>query len=526
MVETSKIVGTNIDYAIIIIYLLGILCFGMFFSKYTKSTKEFFLAGQRFAWWLIAFSAVASLVGSYSFIKYSEATYKYGLSATQAYLDDWWWMPIWMFGWIPFIYYSRVISIPEYFGKRFNQPTRALATLLLLLYMLFYIGMNLYTLGVALHALLGWNVILASLIVATIVTIYVTAGGQTSVIMTDLLQGIILIIAGLAVFILGTIYLQDSGGLWSNLPQTHKFGMANFNKPADFNFVGIFWQDAICNSAAFWFMNQGILMRFMSAKSIKESRKAILFAVLILMPISALAVAGGGLVGRAIVATGTGAIPASVSPKDIFIIVTDLVTKPGIFGLIMAGLVSALMSTADTLINAVSAVFVNDIYRPYFVKKAEDKHYLKAARISSVGAAFIGISLVPLFMTFKTIYAAHATFTAAITPPLVSAILMGCLWKRYTTKAAFWTLLGGIIMMIISFIHPGVISPFAHGSEPGGTYFHAYTYMRALYGLVTSISIGVLVTLFTTPKPASELIGLVWGTEKEAAKKYKEQVKL
>ena len=81
-------------------------------------------------------------------------------------------------------------------------------------------------------------------------------------------------------------------------------------------------------------------------------------------------------------------------------------------------------------------------------------------------------------------------------------------------------------MMIISFIHPGVISPFAHGSEPGGTYFHAYTYMRALYGLVTSISIGVLVTLFTTPKPASELIGLVWGTEKEAAKKYKEQVKL
>ncbi|MCA9419193.1 MAG: sodium:solute symporter family protein, partial [Candidatus Omnitrophica bacterium] len=143
---TEDFIGTPIDLTVIIVYFLGILAFGSYFARYTKTTTDFFFAGQRFAWWLVAFSFIATTVGSYSFIKYSEAAYTYGLASTQSYTNDWMWMPLLVLGWIPIIYYQRIRSIPEYFERRFGTINRGLYTSLLLLYMLGYVGINLYTL--------------------------------------------------------------------------------------------------------------------------------------------------------------------------------------------------------------------------------------------------------------------------------------------------------------------------------------------------------------------------------------------
>ena len=110
-------IGTPLDVWIIIAYFIGILGFGRFFGRFIKGTKDFLFAGQKLSWWLIGMSCVATLVGSYSFVKYSEVAFKYGFSSTQSYLNDWFWMPFWMFGWLPIIYFSRVTSIPEYFER-------------------------------------------------------------------------------------------------------------------------------------------------------------------------------------------------------------------------------------------------------------------------------------------------------------------------------------------------------------------------------------------------------------------------
>ena len=75
-----KVLGTPLDYGVMIAYFAFIVGFGTLFAKYTKTTRDFFLAGQRFPWWIISFSCVASLVGSYSFIKYSAMGYKYGFA--------------------------------------------------------------------------------------------------------------------------------------------------------------------------------------------------------------------------------------------------------------------------------------------------------------------------------------------------------------------------------------------------------------------------------------------------------------
>ena len=84
--DEGGIRGAPIDYAIMISYFLAILAVGTWFARRQKTTKDFFFGGQRFSWWLIAFSLVATLVGSYSFVKYSQTAYAYGVASTQSYL--------------------------------------------------------------------------------------------------------------------------------------------------------------------------------------------------------------------------------------------------------------------------------------------------------------------------------------------------------------------------------------------------------------------------------------------------------
>lgn len=513
--EQTTIVGTNLDYWVIIGYFVAIFGFGFIFARFTRSTKDFFFGGQRFAWWLIAFSYVASIVGSYSFIKYSAAGFKYGTSSTMSYLNDWIPMSLLLFGWLPIIYFSRVASVPEYFHRRFDDRSRIMATIIILVYMVGYIGINLYTMGIALNGLIGTDVFWSAVVIAIICAVYVTAGGQTSVIMTDLAQAIILLVAGFLLFGLGLYAIGGWDQFWSSLPLLHRLPFSKFNEPHNFNFIGIFWQDGVANNFALYFMNQGFLLRFLSLKSAKEAKKSYLVLLLILMPLATLAVANAGWLGRAMVSTGL--LPAGIEANKIFIAVAEKVCKPGLFGFVMAALTAALMSTIDTLINAVSAVTVNDVYKPYIKKKATDKHYLKVARIVSLSSAALGIALVPLFASFKSIYVAHGAFIATVTPPMVVAILLGAFWRRYTPTAAFWTLLGGGIVIGISIIWPVVITPFSHGVDPVG----GFKYTRALYGLILSGFIAIVLTYVTKPKPFEEIDGLVVGTLNRAKALYK-----
>ena len=109
--------GTSLDYGIMIGYFVLMLIIGTWFGRNNKNTKDFFFGGQRFSWWLISFSLVATTVGSYSFVKYSKVAFGYGIASSQTYMNDWFWMPLLVFGWLP-ILSSRVVSIPEYFERR------------------------------------------------------------------------------------------------------------------------------------------------------------------------------------------------------------------------------------------------------------------------------------------------------------------------------------------------------------------------------------------------------------------------
>jgi SSS family solute:Na+ symporter len=508
----AQAIGGNLDYAVMLGYFVAVLGFGLYFGRYTKTTQDFFFGGQRFSWWLIAFSCVATVVGSYSFIKYSAAGFRYGISSTQSYLNDWFWMPILVLVWLPIIYYNKITSVPEYLEYRFNKKTRVAATIIILFYIIGYIGINLITLGRTLHTLLGWRIMTGAIITAAAVAIYVYIGGQTSVIMTDLVQGIILLVAGLGLFAGAIYHFGGFGNFWALLPRSHKFAFSDFNSPPDFSFIGIYVQDGLANTGALMLMHQGFIMRFLSLKSVKDSRRMVVCWILVLAPLAAIATSCGGWIAKALVNNGE----LVTEPGDSFVKAANFLCAPGIFGFVLAALTAALMSTADSLINAVSAIFVNDIWRPYIKPNVDDKHYLLVARITSLCAAGFGLALVPIFME-KTIYSAHGMFTAAVTPPVVIAILLGITWKRYTPAAAFVTIVGGAILVGLSFIWPdALVGPFDFGMGPD-----SYDFMRALFGLLAAGTLGVAVTLFTKPCPEEKIKGLVAGTQLDAMRRFK-----
>ena len=510
--ETFHNIGTSTDWIVMVVYFLTIMLFGTYFGRYTKDTSDFFFGGRRFSWWLITMSIVATGVGSHSFVKYSAKGFEHGFSSSMTYLNDWFFVPFFMFGWLPIIVYSKVRSIPEYFEKRFNPSARFLATILLLLYMIGYIGIGFLTLGKAVVPMLpeafhifgitmDVTLMRAIVVIAVITGAYITFGGQTAVIFTDLLQGFILIFAGFMLFAIGISYVGGGQAFWDLLPTTWKLPLANFNEPSSFNFVGIFWQDAVAGSVGFLFMNQGLLMRFMACKNVNEGRKAAAINILFVLPLSAVVVGNAGWLGKAISTMSPDIISPNTSPDEIFVVVASIVTSPGVFGFVMAALTAALMSTVDTLINATAAIFVNDVYRPlikYFQKsysdsKEKDKAELFAARLTSIAITAAGVLSVLAFVQFPTVYEAHGYFHSTLTPPLVVAIFMGVFWKRFSPAGVITTFLGGVVLMILGARYPEMfISPFDHGIEMNPN--RPYSYIRALYNLVVCVGVGLFVT--------------------------------
>ncbi|OIO59559.1 MAG: sodium:proline symporter [Candidatus Marinimicrobia bacterium CG1_02_48_14] len=535
----------TIPWIVMALYFILVMGFGSMFGRYTKSTADFFFGGRRFSWWLIAMSILATGVGSHSFVKYSAKAFQHGFSSTMTYMNDWFFMPFFMFGWLPLIYYSRVSSVPEYFERRFDYKARFLATIALFFYMIGYISIGFLTIGKALQPMLpdflnilGMNFNLHGdaglmniiIFTAVITGIYITYGGQTAVIFTDLLQGFILIFAGLLVLFLGFSYLGGFESFWHHLPTHFKLPLAHFNQPGGFNFVGIFWQDGIAGSIGFLFMNQGLIMRFLATRSVNDGKKAAAFNVLIILPISAIVVSGAGWIGHAIyqgqgIIPGipAGIIPMNLDVDEIFTIASKIVATPLVFGFIMAAVTAALMSTVDTLINATAAIFINDIWLPaekVLIRRSkgsrlqqDDKYYLKVARWSSIVITAIGVVGVLAFKNFATLYEAHGFFHSTLTPPLIVAIFLGIFWKRFTTSAVLWTFLGGSTLMIVGATWPEIfIRPFAQGSAMSGG---KYIYISALYNILVCVGVGVIVSFFTKQKTEEELDGLtIWSVDR------------
>lgn len=523
--------GASIVIGIIVVgYFILVTGFGTYFSRFSRDINDFFFSGQRFAWWLAAASMVATGIGSYSYLKYSEQGFLTGTSSTMTYMNDWFIVPFFMFGWLPIIYFARVRSIPEYFERRFNRTARYIAVSIILAYMFFYIGYNLFTIGVALEGMFGLPLLYSVPIVAVFLGAYVTFGGQTAVIFTDLFQGIMLYIAGGLAILAGIYALGGFGEWWAYLPETHRLPFVHLTDDPKFNTAGLFWGEALAGSIAFSFMNQGFIMRYLAIKSVHDGRKAALFNVIVTLPFSAIIVGAVGWIAKSLVIkqAAEGGVLEGINEIHIentfhtFIIVTweTLHQNSWLFGFVIAALTAALMSTIDTLINACAAIGIYDIYKPLIKPDADDRHYLKAARWASVITTIIGVSLVVWFAQQQgSLMQIHYKGIMVIIPSIVTTIFLGAFWKRFTAPAACISMVVGAVFTLITNWNPDWIDPLS--KFVCGPQNDIYIYMRAAYGMLITAVAGVLITFVTQPRDKEEIAGLTVDTLDAGMTRYK-----
>ena len=501
---------------VIISYFIMVTFFGAYFSKFSSNIHDFFFSGQRFAWWLPFVSMMATGIGAYSYLKYSEQGLNTGMNSAMVYMNEWFIVPLFFFGWLPLMYFTKTRSIPQYFEKRFNAVTRYITVIILLAYIFYYIGYNLFTIGVAFEGIFGFSPVWTLPVITLFLGTYVSLGGQTAVIFTDLVQGIILYLAGFLAFGYGLYALGGLDEFFSYLPIEHRLPFASFRDNPSFNTVGIFWGDALAGSIAFIFLNQGFLMRFLSIRSVNEARLAGMANVLITLPLSALVVGSVGWIGKSILTkeSALGSSLVSSEPLQIentyhtFVNVIGYVVQnnPIILGIVLSALLAALMSTIDTLINAATAIFIYDIYKPLVKANSSDKHYLKTAKLSTLAITVLGLLLSSWFFFQKgTLMSIHYKGIMVIIPSLVTTLLLGMLWNRFNSISASCALTVGVALTFLTLWFPEWVYPlrnFFYGSPTGDPFL-----FRALFGMLASGLTGVIVCFFTAPADKEKIQG-------------------
>lgn len=424
-----------IDSLIVIIYLIVVLSLAFYYSKgKDQNLVDYILSGRNLGWFAIGISIFATNISSEHFIGLAGAGATRGLAVGQFEL-----MAIFtliILGWFisPIYLKSGVLTVPEILEKRYNRKIRKLfASLSIIIYLITKVSVSLFAGGLLFYKIFGMNIYTSAIIIILITGIYSVIGGANAVVKTNIFQGILLVIAALILTLLG---LQKVGGftaLHNALPADY-FQMFKDAKDPDFPWPGILFGAPI---TAFWYWctDQYFIQRILSAKSANDARRGSLLAsILKILPIFILVLPGLLAVVLYPEIKGDEAYP--------FLIAGNLIPE-GLKGIVIAGLLAAIMSSLASVFNSTAAIFTNDFYKPKH-PDANERTYVLIARLATTAMVVLAIICVPLIkMAGSSIYIYLQSAQAFISPPITVIFIYGILFKRINSTGAIWTLIIG-----------------------------------------------------------------------------------
>ncbi|MEJ7780171.1 MAG: sodium/solute symporter [Daejeonella sp.] len=481
---------TLLDNSIFALYIIGVLCLGVYASRKKNQTKrDYFLAGDKLPWWVIGGSIMAANISSHQLVGTMGVAYSRGFVAI---LTEWgaillgYNALLWIF--LPFYVRNGFYTMPEFLKKRFGTGARTTYSVLVIFtYIFVEIGAVLYLGALSLHALfeipMWWSVI--ALAVAT--GLYTISGGLRAVIWTEMLQ--------LGVLMLGMIALSyytinAAGGISAVIATSKDWDMLLPANDPDFPWT-MYLGGAICISVFYCATNQFIVQRVLAAKNEWHAKMGVVFGDYLKF-IFAFMIIGPALVAPML-------FPNLEKADVVFPTLVKNLLPSGLVGLVMAGLIAAIMSHLSGAINSCTTILTMDVYLPYLKKDATEKQSVKFGRLSGIAIILLGIFCTGLLVAHsgKPVFLYLLSAYGLFTPGIATMFLMGILWKRTTHAGA---LAAGILTIPMSlgmeFLFPQL--PF---------------YNRTGIVFWTCMATCTIVSLYTKPKSAEELVGLIWNKE-------------
>jgi solute:Na+ symporter, SSS family len=428
-------VFTIFDSLILVLYLIVVLSLGLYHSRRKDNcANEYFLAGKGLGWVTIGLSIFATNISAEHFIGLAGSGASRGLAVSQFEL-----MAIFILfilGWalVPIYLNSNVTTMPELLGKRFDQRSRKFfAGISIFMYFFTKISVTLFAGGLLFYSLFGLNIYASAIIIVLITGIYSVIGGASAVMKTHPFQAAVLLLGATLLTVFSMSEVGGFSGLREKLPDGF-FHMFKSADDPDYPWTGIIFGAPII---AFWYWctDQYIVQRILSAKSINDARRgSLLAAALKILPIFILVLPGLASVALYPEISGDEAYSALLSGD---------ILPAGIKGLVVAGVLAAIMSSLSSVFSSTATIFTNDFYKPRH-PEANDRKLVLIGRLSTTAIVVAAILCVPLVKLISSeMYLYLQSVQGYLTPPITAVFLFGLFSKRITSAGAIWTLVIG-----------------------------------------------------------------------------------
>ena len=509
----------NLDWVVVIFYFLGLVGIVWWSSRQQKTTADFFLAGRNAGWFVVGTSLFASNIGSEHIVGLAGNGATSGMAMAHYELHAWIMILLaWVF--VPFYYRSGVFTIPEFLEKRFDSKTRwILSVVSLIAYVFTKVSVTVYAGAIVFEALLPelpnafWIGALTTVILTGVYTIF---GGLRAVIYTEVAQTALLLIGSVCITWIG---LNKLGG-WGELQEAcsankEQFALWRPMSDPDFPWLGILIASPVIG-IWYWCTDQYIVQRTLAAKGLRDARRGALWGgFLKVWPVAIFLIPG--LIGWALHQRGDLAIPlkadGSLEGDQVFPQLVSSLLPVGLRGLVVAGLLSALMSSLASLFNSCATLFTVDIYEKLRPGKS-DAQLVKVGRIATGVVVICGIIWIPIMkaMAGGGIYKYLQSVQGYLAPPITAVFLLGLFFKRINAKGAKVGLIAGFILGM------GKLGIEAYVSQSGITegLLAEFAGFNFLYysGVLLLISIIIIIAAsLSAPAPKEEdLAGLTFGS--------------
>lgn len=449
---------TAFDIGIFLASILAVLAIGLWAGRKEDTSEDFYLAGKTVPWWGVAGSIFGTnvsadhLVGmlgiGYS-IGFAQAHFEYGAIAGLLMLA---------FIFLPLYRRMGLYTLSEYLARRYDDRSSVLYSAFNILMMVFVrMALGFYIGARALSFLLAGTpleigYLTGILIFALVTATYTIVGGLKAVIWTDVMQSVLLLMAG--VFVAALVFAQPEigglGGLLAKdaaLPEgEQKFHLYLPTDHPQLPWTGVF-SGLLMIHIFYWSTNQFIVQRALAARSEFDAKMGILVAGFLKLLIPFVSIATGvaaGFLFESRVADGE--LTGLPLPDDAFPLLVQLVVPAGygLVGIITAGLIGAILSSIDSMMNSGATLFTFDFYRRFINPGASERRLILVGRVAILLFVAIAACIAGVIYTEDAADNFFLKVPAQIghfVPGMAVAFLVGVLWTRASASGAFWSML-------------------------------------------------------------------------------------
>jgi len=507
----------TVDWVIIGLYFILVFAvagWAYWKEKADETSTGYFLAGRNVGWFVVGASLFASNIGSEHLIGLAGTGASSGVAVGQFEIIAS--LMLLLLGWVfvPFYIKSGVFTMPEFLERRYSPAARWYLSIISIVgYVLTKISVTIYAGGIVFETLMGINFWTGALIVVTFTGIYTIMGGLRAVVYTDMIQMFVLIGGAVTVTVIG---LGEVGG-WGALKSTAGAGFFNLWKPISdpaFPWTGILFGAPILG-VWYWCTDQFIVQRTLSAKNEDHARRGTIFAgYLKLLPLFIFVIPG--VIAYALAEQG--ALELLQSDQALPALV-GLLLPAGLRGLVVAGLLAALMSSLSSVFNSCSTLITWDIYKKMH-PGASERRLVWVGRMATGVLVVLGLLWIPFMQIISgRLYEYLQSVQAYIAPPIAAVFLVGVMWRRINSDGAIASLLLGFVLgamrLGLELANGATRDGLAAGSiwesvaEINFLHFAIILFVICLIALVG-------VSLATVPPSIDKVRGLTYGTADES----------